>query len=62
MTTLNSRKKILTDMVEFFFIAYTANLTVNINIYFDKNVVQQNFLKLTSQAYLWLRREKLCLT
>ena len=45
VTTPNLRKIILTDLVESFFIAYTVNLTLNINTYFDKNLVQQNFSK-----------------
>ena len=45
----NLRKKILTDLVESVFIAYTVNLTLNINKCFDKNMVQQNFSKFASQ-------------
>ena len=49
MATPNLRKKILTDLVESFFIAYAVNLTLDINTCFDKNSVQQNFSKFTSQ-------------
>ena len=45
MATPNLRKKILTDLVESFFIAYAVNLTLDINTCFDKNSVQQNFSK-----------------
>ena len=43
MATPNLRKKILTGLVESFFIAYAVNLTLDINTCFDKNSVQQNF-------------------
>ena len=49
MATPNLRKKILTDLVESFFIAYAVNLTLDKNTCFDKNSVQQNFSKFTSQ-------------
>ena len=45
MATPNLRKKILTGLVESFFIAYAVNLTLDINTCFDKNSVQQNFSK-----------------